>query len=185
MSEANREPPREISPGAVRGCRNVAIGVGALFGIAIGAFVVLLFIAEPADSPSSGVFFRDCSPAQEEHLASVHAALVDNNRMLGQYDDFTAVSGGSEHRLKMEMQKPWPMRLTCVTSADCSHGIVPPGSIGVSAIQLEVCANNTPEADFCASFATLAYGQALARRVVPERAERYHDFILARCGDIY
>lgn len=181
----DNEPPREVPAGVARGCRFVAIGLGAVVTLAAGAFVVIFFIAEPADTELSGLFFRDCSPEQEAHLSTVHRGLVDNNRMLGQYDDFTAISGGREHRLKMEMQQPWPMRLTCVESAQCSHGIVPPGSIGVSAIRLEVCANSTPDTPYCDSFATLAYGQALARRVDPERAERYHDHILGRCAALY
>lgn len=40
------------------------------------------------------------------------------------------------------------------------------------------------DADFCDTSATLAYGHAKARRVVPERADRYHAFIRVACEDL-
>ena len=148
-----------------------------------GAFVVMLIIAEPSDRASSTVFFRGCAPEEEAHLAEVHAALIENNRLLGSFDGLKAVSGGSELDLNMDLQKPWPMRLTCVTSDECVNGVVPPGSIGVASIELDICDYKGPGADLCDSFAALAYGHARARRVVPERAERYFEFIRGSCAD--
>lgn len=149
--------------------------------VAVGGFVYLLIIAEPGERRSYALFFSDCSPLEETHLTAVHRALVDNNQLLGQFDGRLDV--GSDIDIRMDLQRPYPMRLTCVTSGECMHGVVLSGSIGLlsPSINLDVCDYTRPEAEFCDSFAALAFGHVRARRVVPERAERYFEFIRAAC----
>jgi hypothetical protein len=153
----------------------------SVVAVAVGGFVYLLINAEPGERASYSVSFSDCSPREETHLAAVHRVLVDNNRLLGQFEGRLAV--GSDIDIRTDLQKPYPMQLTCVTSGECTHGVVPPGSIGLlsPSINLEVCDYTWPEAEFCDSFAALAFGHVRARRVVSERAERYYEFIRAEC----
>lgn len=185
MTAASRPPPRPLPKFVSRGCLFVAGGLAVAGVVFIGASVYLLLTAEPRDEPGAAVFFRACTPAEESHLRTVQQALVDNNTTLGQFDEISAIAGRSRLDLNMELAKPYPMRLSCVTSEECVHGIVPPGSIGLqSAIEIDVCDYKTADADFCDTFAALAFGHATARRVVPDRAERYHAFIRTACETI-
>jgi hypothetical protein len=148
----------------------------------VGSGIVFLLATSESDGRAPTIDFDDCSAAQQAKITEVYQAVFADREKFYDFDGLKRLSGKRKLEMKRKLVKVWPLNITCAASGDnCEYGSNTRGWVVSGNAHLTLCAYTHPEANYCDTYAGIAFANAHTRNLRDSESPGFFGYARQLC----